>query len=258
MSDPFFHTWQAQRGAKPFELRGGEGVWLETASGRVLDFGALVYQVNPGHGHRRIAEAIAAQATRLAVAPPNAIYPEKRELAERLLAKAPKGFTKVLFTLGGSDANENALKIARLVTSRYKAIARYRGYHGATFGAVSLSGDWRRQAVEPGLPGIVHVLDLDPTITGTQIPRVMELEGNVGAVFLESVVGANGVLIPPKGYYEEVRAACDRHGAWVQNRRARHRRPRRRGRLRHKHKDRPRAACAGWRFGGGPVKPAFP
>lgn len=213
VSDPFFHTWQAQRGAKGLELRGGEGVWLETASGRVLDFGALVYQVNPGHGHRRIAEAIAAQATRLAVAPPNAVYPEKRELAERLLAKAPKGFTKVLFTLGGSDANENALKIARLVTGRYKAIARYRGYHGATFGAVSLSGDWRRQAVEPGLPGIVHVLDLDPTITGTQIPRVMELEGNVGAVFLESVVGANGVLIPPKGYYEEVRAACDRHGA---------------------------------------------
>ncbi|MCB9604687.1 MAG: aminotransferase class III-fold pyridoxal phosphate-dependent enzyme [Sandaracinus sp.] len=213
MSDPFFHTWQAQRGAKPFELRGGEGVWLETASGRVLDFGALVYQVNPGHGHRRIVDAVSDQAQRLAVAPPNAHYPEKRELAERLLAKAPPGFTKVLFTLGGSDANENALKIARMVTGRYKAIARYRGYHGATFGAVSLSGDWRRQAVEPGLPGIVHVLDLDPTVKGTQIPRVLELEGNVGAVFLESVVGANGVLIPPRGYYEEVRAACDRSGA---------------------------------------------
>lgn len=213
MSEPFFYTWQAQRGAKPFELRGGDGVWLETDRGRVLDLGALVYQVNAGHGHRRITDAIAGQAARLAVAPPNASYPEKRELAERLLAKAPKGFTKVLFTLGGSDANENALKIARMVTGRYKAVARYRGYHGATFGAVSLSGDWRRQAVEPGMPGIVHVLDLDPTVLGTQIPRVLELEGQVGAVFLESIVGANGVLIPPKGYYEEVRAACDRHGA---------------------------------------------
>ena len=137
----------------------------------------------------------------------------RHRAARELLAAAPEGFTKVFFTLGGSDANENALKIARLFTGRYKTITRYRSYHGASMGAASLSGDWRRAAVEPGLPGAIHVMDLDEGVPGTQIPRVLELEENVGAVFLEPVVGANGVLIPPAGYFQEVREACDRHGA---------------------------------------------
>ncbi len=105
------------------------------------------------------------------------------------------------------------MKIARLFTGRYKVISRYRSYHGATFGASSLTGDWRRAAIEPGIPGAIHVMDLDDGVEGTQIPRVLELEENVGAVFLEPVVGANGVLIPPEGYFQQVREACDRHGA---------------------------------------------
>ncbi|MBX3251618.1 MAG: aminotransferase class III-fold pyridoxal phosphate-dependent enzyme, partial [Myxococcales bacterium] len=213
VSDPFFYTWQAQRNARALELLGGDGVWIDTNEGRLLDLGALVYQVNAGHGHRRIIAAIQAQADKLCVAPPNASYPAKRALAEALLEKAPPGFSRVFFTLGGSDANENALKIARMVTGRHKTIARYRSYHGATLGAVSLSGDWRRTEVEPALPGVVHVMDLDHGVEGTQIPRTLELEEQVGAVFLESIVGANGVLVAPVGYYEAVRAACDRHGA---------------------------------------------
>ena len=213
MSLPYFVTWQAQAGAAPTSITGGEGAYFDTPEGRVLDLGALVYQVNVGHGHPRVIEAVRAQASRLCVAPPNADFPEKRELAERLLAAAPPGFSKVLFTLGGSDANENALKIARMVTGRYKSIARYRSYHGATLGAVALGGDWRRAVVEPAIPGVVHVRDLDEGCEGTEIPRVLELEENVGAVFLESVVGANGVLIPPPGQLRAIREATRAHGA---------------------------------------------
>lgn len=228
MSDyPFFFTWTAQESARPMEIVGGRGAFFETADGtRFLDLGALVYQVNAGHGHPRIIEAVREQASRLCVASPSAVYPEKIALAEELLALAPPGFSKVFFTLGGSDANENALKIARLATGRFKAVSRYRSYHGATFGALSLSGDYRRRALEPTLPGIFRVDDWEcvrcphgvrsprcdhPPLT--HIPRILAEEGDVAAVFVESVVGANGVLIPPPGYMRRLREACDRTGA---------------------------------------------
>ena len=213
MSYPYFLTWQAQNGATPLEITGGEGAWFTTPDARILDMGALVYQANAGHGHRRIIDAVKAQADSLCITMPSADYAAKRELAEMLLAKAPDGFSKVFFCLGGSEANENALKIARMHTGRHKTIARYRSYHGATMGAVTLTGDWRRAEVEPGLGGVIHVLDLDQGMRESQIPRVLELERNVGAVFLESIVGANGVLIPEPGYLESVREACDAHGA---------------------------------------------
>lgn len=217
MGEPFFFTWSAQKGARSLRLSGGEGAHFDTEDqGRFLDLGSLIYQVNAGHGHKRIIEAVREQASRLCVSVPGAIYPEKRALAEALLERAPEGFTKVFFTLGGSDANENALKMARLFTGRYKAISRYRSYHGSSLGAVSLTGDWRRSAVEPVLPGVIHVLDLDRAAgreASTDIPRVLELEHEVGAVFLEPVVGHNGVLIPPPGYFRAVREACDAHGA---------------------------------------------
>src|SRR5262249_5778792 len=155
---------------------------------------------------------------------PEAVYPAKIELAQRLLALAPRGFTKVFFTLGGAEANENALKIARLVTGRFKILSRYRSYHGATMGAITLTGDERRPPVEPGVVGIIHVLDFDCARCPfgvrarsctheplTQIPRILELEGpnTVAAVLVEAVVGANGVLIPPPGYMRSIREACD-------------------------------------------------
>lgn len=231
MTHPFFFTWSAQRHAKPLELAGGEGAWVHLAGGgRLLDLGSLIYQANLGHGHRGIVEAIKAQADRLCLSVPGAVYPEKTALARRLLALAPPGFAggKVFFTLGGSDANENALKIARLATGRHKAVARYRSYHGATYGAVSLTGDWRRPAVEPALPGVIHVNDFDcPGCPGglrdadcdhpplSAVPRTLALEGpgTVAAVFLESVVGGNGVLVPPARALDAVRAACDEDGA---------------------------------------------
>jgi taurine--2-oxoglutarate transaminase len=228
---PFFFTWSAQHAAKPLELTGGEGAWFTTKDGaRWLDLGALSYQVNVGHGNRRIVEAIQRQASELCLSAPNAVFPAKVELAERLLAMAGRGFAggKVFFTLGGAEANENALKIARLYTGRLKNVARYRSYHGASMGALSLTGDWRRAPLEPGLPGVVHVADCycDRCPFGqrvqtckrecaTNIGDVMQLEGprSVAAVFLEPVPGANGVLVPPPEYWPLVRAACDAEGA---------------------------------------------
>jgi taurine--2-oxoglutarate transaminase len=228
---PFFFTWTAQNAAKPLEITGGEGAWFTTADdGRWLDLGALAYQVHIGHGNKRVVEAIKRQADQLCISAPNAVYPAKVELAKRLLAMAGPGFAKgkVFFTLGGAEANENAIKIARLVTKRLKNVARYRSYHGASMGALSLTGDWRRAAVEPGIPGVVHVQDcycdrcpFGKTVDtcnrecASNIGEVMKLEGprSVAAVFLEPVPGANGVLVPPPEYWPIVRKACDEEGA---------------------------------------------
>src|SRR4029077_1911039 len=135
---PFFFTWTAQHSAKPLEITGGDGAWFTTPDGRWLDLGALSYQVNAGHGRKRIVDAIKRQADELCLSAPNAIYPAKVELAERLLKMAGPGFSKVFFTLGGAEANENALKMARLYTGRLKNIARRSSYHGASMGALSL------------------------------------------------------------------------------------------------------------------------
>ncbi|HEY5938267.1 MAG TPA: aminotransferase class III-fold pyridoxal phosphate-dependent enzyme [Kofleriaceae bacterium] len=226
---PFFFTWTAQSGAKPFELTGGQGAWFTTGDGgRWLDLGALSYQVNAGHGQQRIVDAIKRQADQLCLSAPNAVFPAKTELANRMLAMAGPGFSKVFFTLGGAEANENAIKIARQVTGRMKLVSRYRSYHGASMGALSLTGDWRRPPLEPGIPGVVHVQDCycDRCPFGqrvetckrecaTNIDSTMQLEGphSVAAVFLEPVPGANGVLVPPAEYWPIVRAACDREGA---------------------------------------------
>ena len=229
MEYPFFFTWTAQNAVKPVELTGGDGAWFTTSDGsRWLDLGALSYQVNAGHGRKRIVEAIKRQADQLCLSTAHAVFPAKLELAERLLKMAGPGFSKVFFTLGGAEANENALKIARLVTGRHKLVSRYRSYHGASMGALSLTGDWRRPAMEPGLPGIIHVQDCycDRCPFGqrvetckrecaTHIGATMALEGHrsVAAVILEPVPGANGVLVPPAEYWPIVRAACDAEGA---------------------------------------------
>jgi len=237
---PFFFTWTAQSAAKPMELTGGEGAWFTLKDGsRWLDLGALAYQVNVGHGNKRIVEAIKRQADELCLSAPNSVFPAKVELAERLLKLAGPAFSKVFFTLGGAEANENALKIARLATGRLKNIARFHSYHGASMGALSLTGDWRRAPLEPGLPGVVHVQDcycdrcpFGKTVDScarecaTNIHQVMRLEsrgataignrgpaGAVAAVFLEPVPGANGVLVPPPDYWPIVRKACDDEGA---------------------------------------------
>jgi len=154
--------------------------------------------------------ALTRQVAALCMAPPNADFAAKRELSAKLLALAPEGFSKVFFTLGGAEANENAMKMARLVTGRLKFLSRYRSYHGATHGALALTGDYRRPPMEPCIAGVIHVLGEDPAI----LEETMELEGpgSIAAVFMEPIPGANGVLIPRKDYWPRMRAACDRHG----------------------------------------------
>jgi taurine---2-oxoglutarate transaminase len=229
MEYPFFFTWTAQNAVRPIELTGGDGAWFTTADGaRWLDLGSLSYQVNAGHGRTRIVEAIKRQADQLCLSTAHAVFPAKVELARRLLAMAGPGFSKVFFTLGGAESNENAIKIARMVTGRHKLMSRYRSYHGASMGALTLTGDWRRTLVEPGIAGVVHVQDCycDRCPFGkqvetcarecaTHIGATMTLEGarSVAAVILEPVPGANGVMVPPAEYWPIVRAACDAEGA---------------------------------------------
>ncbi|MEZ4404231.1 MAG: aminotransferase class III-fold pyridoxal phosphate-dependent enzyme [Kofleriaceae bacterium] len=225
---PFFFTWTAQHAAKPLHLTGGERVHFTTSDGsRWLDLGSFSYQVNAGHGHRRIIDAIKRQADELCLSSPTAVFPAKIELAEQLLAMAGPGYSKVFFTLGGSEANENAIKIARQVTGRHKLMSRYRSYHGASLGALTLTGDWRRVPFEPGIPGVVHVHDCycDRCPFGhqvatckrecaSQIATTMRLEGGgFAAAFFEPVAGANGVLVPPADYWPMLRRACDADGA---------------------------------------------
>tara|TARA_R110002096_G_scaffold44526_1_gene120010 strand:+ start:55083 stop:56294 length:1212 start_codon:yes stop_codon:yes gene_type:complete len=207
----YFHTWSAQAGARGADLVGGEGAELIMADGsRWLDMGSLSYQASLGQSHPGVVAAIAAQASELCLAPPNADFPVKRALAAKLLALAPPGYSKVFFTLGGAEANENAMKIARLATGRLKFLSRYRSYHGATFGALALTGDYRRPPLEPALGGVIHVLGEDPAI----LEETMELEGpgTIAAVFMEPIPGANGVHLPRSDYWPRMRAACDAHG----------------------------------------------
>ena len=209
MTYPFFFTWSAQRDAHPVDIAGGEGAHFTDELGQKwLDLASLSYQASLGHGHPKMIAAVIGQARRLSLAPPGAVFPAKVDLARELLSLAPRGFSKVFFTLSGAEANENAMKMARLVTGRLKFVSRYRSYHGASFGALSLTGDYRRPPLEPVLPGVIHVGD-----DAADIERVLEVEGSqIAAVFLESIPGANGVLIPPADYFSRVRAACDRHG----------------------------------------------
>jgi taurine--2-oxoglutarate transaminase len=211
---PYFVTWSAQRAARPLAITGGEGAWFTTADGgRWLDLGALAYQASLGHGHPRMIEAICRQARDLCLVPPNADFPAKRETAAELLRLAGPAFAggKVFFSLGGAEANENAMKIAKLATGRWKFVARYRSYHGASLGALSLTGDFRRPPLEPGLPGVIHLAADDPA----QVRAIFEGEGPgaIAAVFLEPVPGANGVHPTTPAFWREVRAICDAHGA---------------------------------------------
>ncbi len=152
--------------------------------------------------------ALVKQARQMSLASPNAVFPAKTDLARALLELAPRGYSKVFFTLSGAEANENAMKIARISTGRLKFVSRYRSYHGATFGALSLTGDYRRPPLEPVLAGILRVGD-----DASEIEAVLDAEGpEIAAVFLEPVPGANGVYVPNQDYFARVRAACDRHG----------------------------------------------
>lgn len=229
-----FWTWSAQAKVNPIPVKKAKGVYFWDTSGkRYLDFNSMVMCVNIGHGDERVIEAMVEQVRELPFAGPQMATRPRAELGRMLSEITPPGLTKFLYTLGGADANENAVKLARGYTGRFKVLSRYRSYHGATYGAIALTGDPRRVAWEPAtMPGVVHFLDPYryrstfhhnrpdvPEAEFTQdylnhLEEIIQFEGpeTIAAILLETVTGTNGVIIPPAGYLAGVREICDRYG----------------------------------------------
>src|SRR5580700_1176110 len=216
--------WSAQSKVDPIPIDHAKGIYFWTPEGkRFIDFNSQLMSVNIGHGDERVIRAISEQAAKLAYANPFMATEPRARLGAKLAEITPGDIDTFFFTNGGAEANENAIKISRFFTGRHKIIARYRSYHGATAGAISLTGDPRRWAAEPGIPGVVRVLDPYHGIERgwesaetslAMIEETIELEGphTIAAFILETVVGTNGILIPPDGYLEGVRKLCDKYG----------------------------------------------
>ncbi len=217
-------SWSVQGALDPIAIDHAEGVYLYTPEGgRILDFNSQLMSVNIGHGDKRVIDAITEQATKLQFVQPAFATEIRARLGAKLAEIMPGDLNKVFFTLGGAEAVENAIKLARYYTGKHKLLARYRSYHGATAGAMTLTGDYRRWANEPGIVGVVRYPDTHRW--GEKAPRpaaealngledVIKYEGaqTIAAIFLETVVGTNGILIPPDGYLQGVRDLCDKYG----------------------------------------------
>jgi taurine--2-oxoglutarate transaminase len=222
------YSWSVQDAINPIAVAGAEGRYFWDYDGkRYLDFASQLVNVSIGYGHPKVVAAIKEQAETLAtIGPPMAT--ESRSRLGRLLAEVTPGdLTMSFFTNGGTEANENAIKLARWYTGRQKIVARYRSYHGATAGALTLTGDPRRWPAEPGVPGVVRMFDPytyrcpaghpDPCPVcrgGPHLEELLMYEGpeTVAAVILETVTGTNGIIVPPDGYLQSIREVCDRHG----------------------------------------------
>jgi taurine---2-oxoglutarate transaminase len=218
------YEWSAQSKVDPIPVARAKGIYFWTPEGkRFIDFNSQLMSVNIGHGDERVIQAIAEQAATLAYANPFMATEVRARLGKKLAEIAPGDIDTFFFTNAGAEANENAIKLARFFTGRHKIMARYRSYHGATAGAISLTGDPRRWAVEPGMPGVVHVLDPYHGIERgwesaesslALIEETIQMEGphTIAGFILEPVTGTNGILVPPHGYLEGVRRLCDKYG----------------------------------------------
>jgi taurine--2-oxoglutarate transaminase len=226
-----FFSWSAQGAVNPIPMARGKGVYFWDANGkRYFDLNSQLMCVNIGHGDERVIKAIQDQAAELVYAGPSMATRVRAEIGRELASVTPGDLKKFFFTLGGAEANESAIKMARAVTGRQKIVTRYRSYHGATSGAITLTGDHRRWANEPGIPGVIRVFDPykyrsplyregdgDEAFARKcldQIEEVLMYEGphTIAAFFIETVTGTNGILIPPDGYLQGLREICDKHG----------------------------------------------
>jgi taurine---2-oxoglutarate transaminase len=224
-----FHSWSAQGLIDPLPIAGAEGSHIWDYSGkRYLDFSSQLVNMNIGHQHPRLVEAIQRQAAELCTVAPF-FANDKRGEAARLIAEvAPGDLNRVFFTNGGAEANENAVRMARLHTGRHKVLSMYRSYHGATATAITATGDPRRWPNEPTAVGVVHFWGPYPyrsafhaadeaqegerALAHLRDTIVFEGPATVAAILLETVVGTNGILVPPEGYLAGVRAICDEYG----------------------------------------------
>jgi taurine---2-oxoglutarate transaminase len=218
------YEWSAQAKVDPIPVARAEGVYFWTPEGkRYLDFNSQLMSVNIGHGNRRVIKAIQEQAALLPYISPHMATEARAKLGAKLAEICPGDIDVFFFTNGGAESNENAIKIARFVTGRQKILARYRSYHGSTAGSGTLTGDPRRWPAEPGIPGVVHVLDpyhglargwdsADEALA--LLEETIQLEGpqTIAGFILETITGTNGVLIPPDGYLQGVRELCTKYG----------------------------------------------
>ena len=220
------HSWSTQSQINPLPIAGAEGRYFWDYSGkRYLDFASQLINSNIGHQHPRVVEAIKAQAEKLCFVAPSFASDTRGQLAKLLAEITPGDLEVTFFTNGGAEATENAVKMARAYTGKHKIIARYRSYHGATSGAITMTGDPRRWAAEPGMPGVVRVLDpyqyrcqfCKPgrcnLRCADQVEEVIQYEGpqTIAAMILETVTGTNGVIPPPDGYLQRVREILTRN-----------------------------------------------
>ena len=222
-------SWSKQRNLNPIPIARGEGIYFwDTEGKRYTDMSSQLVNMNLGFGNRAIGDAIKAQVDRFCFASPSYGVEPRAKLAEKIIGLMPDNMAKVFFTNAGADANENAVKMARMVTGRNKVFSRYRSYHGSSFGAGNLTGEPRRYPVEPGIPGFVKFFD--PYLYLEAIPFATEEAATryylakldeqlqyenpsaVAAIVLETITGSNGVIIPPEGYLPGVRALCDKYG----------------------------------------------
>ncbi|MEA2521016.1 MAG: taurine---2-oxoglutarate transaminase [Actinomycetota bacterium] len=219
------YDWQSQSGVNPLVVDHAKGVYFwDTDGKRYLDLNSQLMGVNIGHADERVLAAMARQAEQLPYISPFMAFEGRALLGRKLASLFPGDIEKFFFTLGGAEADENAIKLAKAATGRQKVLARYRSYHGSTALTMNLTGDPRRWPNEnPPIPGIVHVLDpwhgpereVDDAPTAlAYLEETIELEGpaTIAAFILETVTGTNGVLIPPDGYLQGVRELCDRFG----------------------------------------------
>jgi taurine--2-oxoglutarate transaminase len=218
------YEWSAQAHVDPIPVARAKGIYFWTPEGkRFIDFNSQLMCVNIGHGDERVIKAIQDQAATLAYANPFMATEPRAKLGQKLAQICPGDIDVFFFTNGGAEANENAIRIARLATGRHKILARYRSYHGGTGASLTATGDPRRWAMEPGMPGIIHVphphhglqrgTDSGPEALA-QLEEIVMLEGpqTIAAILLETVTGTNGIHVPPDGYLEGIRAMCDKHG----------------------------------------------
>lgn len=223
------HSWSAQGKLTPKVMVGGEGIYFWDGEGnRYYDMSSQLVNLNIGYGNKKVIKAIQEQAERLAFSSPAFAIDVRSQLSKMIVEIAPDNMAKVFFTLAGADANENAIKMAKMVTGRQKILSRYRSYHGSTYGAANLSGEPRRYACEPGIPGFIKFFDPyiyrapvvfknEKDATKYYIGQLREqiiYEGreSIAAIVLETITGSNGVIIPPQGYLNGVRQLCNEFG----------------------------------------------
>lgn len=223
-----FHSWSAQAHIVPVPILGGSGRHFWDYDGnRYLDFSSQFINLNIGHAHPKVVAAIQAQAARLSMIAPHFANDQRSEAARLISEVAPEGMDKVFFTNGGTDANEHAVRMARLVTGRPKVLSAYRSYHGATATAMQLTGDPRRWATDTGTAGVVHFfppyLYRSPFDSQDEeqeceralrhVDQVIQLEGpqTIAALLVETIIGTGGILVPPNGYLPGLRALCDKY-----------------------------------------------